>query len=283
MYEVKVTGVFHPGYTGDGAGESSVLSILKELLRYYAGIDWNGPDGDIELDKAEIASEIGGLTERVGVMWDKETDLYTAVEALQSGGARGWQFGTDADGRFTARLDNPLRPEFGTVSQLDVTNLDEVEIDYNSENYATRVDIAYKKDYSADGDDAYLHEINDQYRQDVLAEYHIDKTYPANEGSGKSGGLQTLLYSKEDAAAKAAYLAEYLSKSRPSINGIALFGEKWLGVRIYDLVTVDLRHTYMRRLRSFTREFGGVIKCKVMDTNKNLEQCTNTVDLLFAG
>jgi hypothetical protein len=313
VYDVRVTGNFHPGYVVSGVTGSTALAVMLELFRYYAQTDWNAANATV-FNKTGLLAELAPLSQKIGVMWDSETDLYQAIESLQSGCVKGWQFLTDGQGRFTARVDNNNRAAWGDITSLDITNLDEVEIDMNTDNYATRINIAYQNDYNSDADDPYLHVINDTYREDILGIFHIDKTYPSNS-DGDAGGLQTLLYNKADAETKASLLADYFSKLRQTISGIKLFGEKWLDLKIYDIVNVDLTQTYnrttiaqryvtigrakseqivnadidrrytiaLRRQNTITRKFGGVIRCKVMSTNIDLKNCVNTVSLLFVG
>jgi hypothetical protein len=294
MYEVRVTGFFHPADTP--------LKILKTLLIDYCSLDW-----EKDFNKAEIESEIGEGTDVdkiIGVMFDKPTDIYAAIEQLQSASVAGWKLTTSGE-KFSARRDDDEnRILWGKIETQDITNLDEVEIDFNADNYATIIDVSYAKDYYED--DRYQHIIDDSQRQHIFSIYGLDKTYEAG----------SLLKEKNDAVAKATNLAKFFSRPRQMINGVILFGTKWLTLRVYDIVEIDLTAdtkvdiiesrivrtreygsgniiapSYVneryaiatQRRKDLYRTFGGVIKCKVMSIKIDLNKCTNTIDLLFVG
>jgi hypothetical protein len=293
VYDVRVTGTFHPA--------STPLDILKVIFNDYCGMDWS----DHYFNRTEMQSELGhaDVNKTIGILFDKPVDVFTAIEQLQTASISGWQLKTSGS-QFTARRDDNDRAVSGTVGTLDITNLDEVEIDLNSDNYATIVDCSYAKNYAED--DSAQHIIDSGQRQEIINLYAIDKTYYAT----------SLLKNRTDAEAKAAKLAAYFSKPRQLINGIVLFGEKWLTLRVYDIITVDLtadtiediiesrivrtgehgsgyqvagayvQERYaiaLRRQKEIKRAFGGIIKCKVMSINIDLNKCTNTIDLLFVG
>jgi hypothetical protein len=293
VYEVRVTGTFHPA--------STPLDILKVIFSDYCGMDWT----DQYFNRAEMQAELGhaDVNKTIGVFFDKPIDVYAAIEQLQSASVAGWQLKTSGS-QFTARRDDDTRAQLGIVGTLDITNLDEIEIDFNSSNYATIVDCSYARNYAEDG--SAQHAIDSRQRKEILNLYKADKTYYA----------ESLLKNQADAEAKALKLATYFSKPRQLINNVVLFGVKWLALRVYDIVTIDLtadttedtiesriartrEHgrgiqvagTYVkeryaiatRRRREIKRTFGGVAKCKVMSINIDLNKCTNTIDLLYVG
>jgi hypothetical protein len=293
VYEVRVTGTFHPA--------SAPLDVLRVLFTEYCGMDWT----DYNFNCAEMEAELGhaDVNKTIGALFDKPIDIYAAIEQLQTASIAGWRLKTSGR-QFTARRDDNDRAPWGIVGTLDATNLDEVEIDLNATNYATIIDVSYAKNYAED--DEAQHMIDDSKRQEIIKLYKIDKTYSAN----------SLLKNQTDAAEKAKKLATHFSKPRQMINNIVLFGVKWLTLRVYDIVEIDLtadakedaiesriartrdygtgniiapscvKERYAiatRRQRELKRNFGGVIKCKVMSVNIDLNACTNTIDALFVG
>jgi hypothetical protein len=59
----------------------------------------------------------------VGILLDKERDIYEIIESLQSGSLIGFQF-IGKFNTFTARLDNPNRPQAANIKRVEILNLD---------------------------------------------------------------------------------------------------------------------------------------------------------------
>jgi hypothetical protein len=313
IYDIRATGYFHPGLlTNTGFTANTPLSIMTELLRYYGGIQYDATSYKTLSDGSfEVANELSQLNDyEIGISYSDGVDLFEAVESIQSGSVLGFQLEED-DGLITARLDDDNRTPYQyngaqrDINAVDITNLDKVEIDMNTDNYATSIDVSYAEDY--DQDDTWQHATNSKYKQQVERLFLIDKVYSVN----------SLLKNQEDAQKKADTLAVHFSKLRQKITNVVLYGEDWFGLRLYDVVTIDLRMLIeynqlrdvmfrslakgvpekdiisaemkrrfviaQRKQAQITRNFGGIIKCKVMSIDINFKAGTNTVDLLYIG
>jgi hypothetical protein len=278
VYDVRVSGYF--------VYKLTPLEIIKELFSFYANLAYT----DENFDTQEMTSELAPLNSVIGICFQKEMNLFEAVEQLQDSSKMGFQLITKG-AVFSARRDNNNRPPWGTIPAILVTNLDEVEIEMDTESYATSVKVNYGYDYY---NEVYQHIVNDTYRQPQLNIFHKEKIYESS----------SLLKDAAAAADKAERLAAFFSKPRQMIYGVKLYGLEYLSLRVYDILTIDLtldvtEFTYrerhigaytqeqvdaaIRRQRLIRRDFGGCIKCKVMKIQIDLEQITNTIDLLFIG
>jgi hypothetical protein len=206
---------------------NSPRDIIKDIIDTYAG----KPFIDQNFDMTEFNTELAPLP-NIGICLDKQEDVYALIEKIQKGSILGFQFMGKYD-VFTARLDNPNRPQrsdIGTINSDDILNLDEIEVDFNADLYATYTDIMYSKRWYTEKDESeYLHEVNKSLRQDILDIHRLEKAYED----------ESLLISQNDAALKGAIILEDFSQIRPVISGIKLFGLKWFDLRIYDIITVD--------------------------------------------
>jgi hypothetical protein len=301
VFEVRACGVFNP--------QEKPLDIIKELLSYYCGIPYNEYNYKI----GEIESEIGDsapIEKRlapIGIVYDKEQEIYKAIEQLQDASSYGFRFIANYN-LFTARKDDNERPESGTIKLNEIVDIGQCEIDMNFDNYATIVDITYaKRWYTRDGEseeDTWKHYQGTRNRDSVLRQYGVDKTYPEKPTS--------YLISREDARGKAERLEKFFSKTRVMINNLSVLRHPDL--RVYDIITVDLRIPVERKkeLKQIAalfgseyresviwgdwdgrhasldfgeeaaqyRIFGGILKCKVMSVKLDTETKINTVSLL---
>jgi hypothetical protein len=210
---------------------------------------------------------------------------------------------------FTARLDNPNRPQTANIKHIEILNLDEVTIDFNADLYASYTDISYGKTYSPDKDeDDYLHVIDKSNRRQMLDKHRLEKVYE----------VETLLPDKANAELKGKLILEDFAQLRPVINGIKLFGFDWFDLRVYDIIAIDFfiegtaidlapRHIVRlmahinneknrheidmfagrrgmvvlqapeRRIYKRQREFVGTLRCKIM--NREINPNTGVVTL----
>jgi hypothetical protein len=297
IYDVVCTGVFCP--------EEYPAKIVAEIINYYAGITYD----DYNYNIAEFTAELSPFA-KIGIYFDKEVDIFSAIEQIQNASTFTFQFKTDFD-RFTARRNDDTRDVSRNIKAVDITNINEIEIDMNVQEYATIVDVAYNENHMNDRnrEDKYEHIQDLRNQTQMLKIYHVEKQYDAaTKLSGEGGAL-----------IKADKLIQYFSKLRPMIKDIKLMGREWFSLRVYDIIIIDLRleikaHTVPRRLVSIMnyanqtqvmglensgprqiagidfgqrekqyREFGGVIKCKVMAVTKDTKTETVTIDLVFVG
>jgi hypothetical protein len=236
VYDVRADGLFTPQavplsvklengtFVPISIPQNTPGAIIIDLLAYYAGIPFHPDNYDI----VEFNDEVKKLSP-VGIVLDKERDIYEIIEDLQNGSLVGFQF-MGKFNVFTARLDNPNRAALLDINASEILNLDEVTVDFNADLYASYTDICYGKSYTPDKDeDEYQHVINKSQRQKILDIHRLEKAYE----------IETLLPDEANAALKGELILEDFSEIRPVISGIKLFGFDNFNVRVYDIVFIN--------------------------------------------
>jgi hypothetical protein len=216
VYDVRADGVFNE--------QQKPKDVIIDLLERYAGIpfheDW--------YDMAEFTRELQNLPE-IGLCIDKEQDVFAVIEQIQNGSLLGFQFMAKFN-VFSARLDNPNRPESFEIKRHDILNLQEVTINWNADLYASYTDIKYNRSYTPNKDtDEYQHVIDKSIREQMLERYRIEKVLE----------VETILPDEASAALKGKLLLEDFLKLRPVISGIQLFGMIWFDLQLYDTGYID--------------------------------------------
>jgi hypothetical protein len=286
-YEVRVTGTFRTNGTH--------WAILQDLLQTAMGNTWTS-----QCDTAEMQTELSG-TGTVGLFIEKATKIFDIIQTLQSSGIYGWQL-HDYRGKLTIRKDNNGRsPLTKKIKGIDIININETAVQIDMKNFATIVQVEYQRNYAEKSNNLI---IDDKNRTILFSLYRNDKTYTA----------KSYLESAADARKRADYLLDHFSIPRLSINGIRLFGEQWLNLRIYDIIGVylemELRQkeiplmlmvlsNELRRQDATVfgasqmveyvidkpqtgyRKFGGNIYIKIMRIEHDISSLITTIDGLF--
>jgi hypothetical protein len=218
--DVRMDGVF--------INMTKPLDILKDIMEKYAwapydiGNNYFIPENTT---KKEIESELAPLSQEIGVLFDKSITVYEAIEKLQGGCVKGFQFHIHED-KFTARLDDPKRKTGDAIHFLEIKNLDEVEIDWNAELYGSYTDIEYAYNYS---EKSGRHWVDKTKQIDILDNHRAEKEF----------AVTSLLANEKDAKQRSDMLLEDFLELRPIIRNIKLEGEKWHGLRVYDMRDID--------------------------------------------
>jgi hypothetical protein len=213
-YEVRVTGVFRTNGTH--------WDILSYLLETSLGDTWQK-----QCNAAEIQRELSD-TGTAGLFIEKETKIFDVIETLQSSGIYGWQL-HDYQGKLTVRKDDNERlPKDKKIKGIDIININEVGVSLSMNNYATTVEVEYQRNYSEKSNNLLQDTSNRTY---LFPIYRNDKTYTA----------QSYLESEEDARARCNYLLAHFATPRLMVYNVMLFGEKWLDLRIYDIIGIYLK------------------------------------------
>jgi hypothetical protein len=223
--EVRMDGVFNnPGIRNLDTEFVTPLDIIKDILYKYASVPYDKQRYYLP----EIENELEPLNNfEIGVLFDKSVLIYEAIEKLQSGSVLGFQFCIH-ENLFTARLDNPNRPISWKIRNTEILHLNEVEIDWNADLYGSYTDIEYAYNYDEKNGRRWI----DKTKRLAILDIHRQE----NDWS-----IKTLLANEIDAEMKSDILLEDFSALQPLIKNIQLSGEKWFGLRIYDMVEIDFR------------------------------------------
>jgi len=182
----------------------------------------------------EFESELEKLDGyEIGVMFDKSISVYEAIEKLQGGSIKGFQFQVQ-ENLFTVRVDDPKREKRKEViSHLEIININEVEVDWSADLYGTFTNIEYAYNYS---EKKYQSYIGKEKQQEILAIHRVNKEWK----------VETLLANQKDAEERSNNILDDFEELHPIIRNIKLSGEKWLGIEnketelcIYDIIDID--------------------------------------------
>ena len=295
MNEVRMDGVFNnprgrdvSNVNEDNNEAIMPLDIIEDIMWKYADVPFPETETDYNDSTyydAEIVKELGKLTHKIGILYDKKISVYEAIEKLQSGGVFGFQFHVYKN-KFTARLDDPNREQsskLGIIKSQEILNLDEVEIDWNADLYGTHTDIEYAHNYS---EDSGRHFIDTDNRGAIMEIHKVEKVWEAC----------TLLVNDSDANIKSNLLLKDFSELCPLIKNIQLFGIKWFELRIYDIVEIDFsvpgetKIVYPRNLMPITktlsdsREFAGSkLRCQILKIGIDVSTGITSIDVRVRG
>ena len=264
--EIRMDGVFNnPEKRKIEINEAVMpLDIIKDIIIKHTDILYK----NMYFDIAELESELGVLNHKIGILFDKQQTVYEAIEKLQSGSVKGFQFQIHKD-KFTARLDDPERmpdKNLGAIRSHDILSLDEVEVDWNANLYGTHTDIGYAYNYSEGSGRRF---VDTDRRQAILDIHQVEKVWEAD----------SLLYDIEDAKLKSDILLEDFIELRPIISNIKLFGTKWFDLRVYDMVLIDFRKIEKLRNRTIARDFAGKQLCQILRISSDANTGITTIDV----
>jgi len=211
------------GWFGD-VGPVSTLRILQSIVNKWGNIPFTPERWDIE----ETTAELDKLQSYpIGVFVEKSTNLFSVLEKLQSASVVGFQI-HDHDTKMTARLDNPNRPPSFEITHADITNIDEIIVDYNTTLYGTSTNIAYAHDHALNTARHYTY---DGARLAIQSLFGTDKEWEQKTG----------LVRKEDARIVSEAMTEEFLAYAPIVRNIRLIGVKWHSLRIYDTGFISAR------------------------------------------
>lgn len=212
--EIKCDGIFRP--------ETNPGDVIAKINTVYGNIQFTETNYKLE----EWESELRPLAD-IGLYMGSSKDIYSWIEEIQNGSTVGFRYYTEYD-KITARLDNPNRDVLLSIQAEEMTNINEIEIDYNATLYASSAKIGYAKDYK-DGESNYF--VNKDFELDVIALHRKPFEYETD----------SLLLNVTDASDKSDIIMDDQKDIRPIFRGVKVFGAKWLGaLRIYDIVNANI-------------------------------------------
>lgn len=245
---------FDARVTCTGYADTSVLGVIKQLELLANDVAYT----ESFFDTAEIESELGSL-EAIAVYIDKQAELYELIRQLQEGCSNRFRYEVNAEGKRTARLDDLDRVSSAYVAKEEILENETMAIYTDKATIAAKVKINWGK---SGLEDTYQTVI-DESREGAVA--RSARETPQIE-------FNTFLATREHATARAALEAERLGQVR-RFTDCTLRGAKFLSLRIYDIITVELLDEY--------REWAGTWRCQVLAIGPDTANEQNRVTLLL--
>jgi len=243
------------GTLDSGESFASPLGVLKWIEDAYN----NAAFTDSFFDTAEITSEIGALEPIALYTADKQVEISELVRQMQEGSSNRFRYELNAAGKRTARLDNPSRESVAFVGKEEILENDEMNIYTDKATIAATIKI----NYGRDGITGNYKTVVDTSQESAVAQNARER--PELE-------FDTFLTSRTHALARAALEASRLGQIR-RFTDCTLRGERFLTLRIYDIITAELVDE--------SREWMGVWTCQVLAIAPDTDNEQNKVTLLL--
>lgn len=243
------------GTVDSGKSFSSPLGVLKWIEAKYN----NAAFTDSFFDTTEIAAEIGALEPIALYTEDTQIEISELVRQMQEGSSNRFRYELNPAGKRTARLDNLDRESIMFVAKEEILENDEMTIYTDKATIAATIKI----NYGQDGITGNYKTVVDTSQESAVAQSARER--PELE-------FNTFLTSRTHAVTRAALEASRLGQIR-RFTDCTLRGVRFLTLRIYDIITVELIDE--------AREWAGTWTCQVLSIAPDTDNEQNKVTLLL--
>lgn len=240
--------------------------IIKDINDRFLGIPFTSSNYDLDEWTREEKQLSSG-----GILFDKLIDSYEAFRVIQNGSIKGFRYEFNQSGKRTIRIDDFSRPVSFNISNVDILNIDEIEVNNDPQYVFGEIQVGYSKSY-IDGnyqhylDNSMIDSVRTKFKQQIRAT------------------PDTILYSKANAIQRASNDVAKYSEIRP-INKFELYGREYFNIRIYDLVNIEITRGFVDLERNLIngRPFYGIKKCQVISIDPRDETGVNTIEAVIIG
>lgn len=257
-YKCRVKGSV--GYTANNP-----IDVIVHLNDRYLDIKYTSSN----YNTSECYNCTLGLSE-IGVLFNKQIDLYEAIRILQDSSITGFRYDTDNLGLRTALLDDTSKDETFYIENVDIKDADDIGYDTDISLLASTVNVNYAKDYT---EDKPLTVVNNDNLVYCTETYRIQPTQ----------NYDTLNVTEADAITRAENEALKFKDAR-KIVGLTTMGDQFLPLRIYDTGTIELTNNFVDRdglTSTGTRPWLGVWKVQILSVNPDISAKTNKIRALL--
>ncbi len=237
--------------TAIGYPNDSALDVIRNINQRVLGIEYTASNYDI--DEWEAASAI---IAPVGIVFDKQQEIFKAIQQIQAGCNLPFRYEINPSGLRTVRIDDWERATDHHVGWVDIKDNLTLPVSSDSTLLAAKVVVNYDKDYYENVQSSYT---DDSLYDAVYAKYRQAPTMV----------VPTHVLTEVHAMQRAAYEASRFS-TIPRVVNILLHGSQWYGVRIYDILEVEMKP-------EGNRQYFGTWKAQVLSVDPKLGQLYNPV------
>lgn len=242
-----------------GIANTYASDIIIDLNNRYLGLPYNvGLYNTTEWETEETSLE------SIGILFNKQVELFEAVRMIQEGSNIGFRYEIIA-GKRTIRIDDNDRASSAYYSNVENADIESMAISTQSELLSAKVKVNYALDYIENKylsyeDDSYEDQVNQRYRQQPQQE------------------IFTHLITEVQAIARAELYSERFSDI-PHIVDLSLMGIDKYTLRIFDIITLELCLCTVdaATAQTLSREFFGVWNCKVLGIDPQYDQIQNKI------
>ena len=237
-----------------GYADNSVLGVIKKVEELANSIAYT----DSFFDTTEIEAELSGL-EPVNIYLKQQTELYEIIRQLQEGSSNRFRYEVNAEGKRTARIDDLERTPAAFVPKEEILENESMALYTDKATIAASVKINYAKS-----------PLTDSYRS-VIDESQ-EAAVARNTREAPQIEFNTFLQDETTALARATLESGRLGQVR-RFTDCTLRGEKFLGLRIYDIITIELIDE--------SRTWAGTWNCQVLAVAPDTVKEQNKVTLVL--
>jgi len=206
----------------------------------------------------EIEAEIGSLSQ-INLLIKNQTEISEIIRQIQEGSSNRFRYEIDAEGKRTARLDNLSRASSLFVTKEEILETDDMTIYTDKDTIAATIKINWGRNGLTD----VYQTVVDTSKDSAVAQSARER--PEIE-------FNTFLTTRAHAEARALLEATRLGQIR-RFTDCTLRGIKYMSLRIYDIITVELLDD--------TREWAGTWTCQVLSIAPDTDKEQNKVKLLL--
>lgn len=240
--------------------------IIKDINNRFLGIPFTSSNYDLDEWTHEETKLTGG-----GILFDKLIDSYEAFRVIQNGSVKGFRYEFNRYGKRTIRIDDFSRPVTRNISNIEILNIDEIEVNNDPQYVFGEIQVGYSKSYF---DGNYQHYL-DKSMLDIVRQKFKQQIRATPD---------TILYSKANAITRASNDVEKYSEIRP-INKFEIFGREYFDIRIYDIINIEITRGFVDLEQNLIdgRVFYGIKKCQVISIDPRDDTGINTIEAVIIG
>jgi hypothetical protein len=240
--------------------------IIKDINSRFLGIPFTSSNYNLD----EWTNEESQLTSG-GILFEKLTDSYEAFRIVQNESVKGFRYEFNSSGKRTIRIDDFNRIVSRNISNVDILNIDDIEVENDPQYVFAEIQIGYSKSYF---DNEYQQYLDNSRLDSVRTKFKQQIRYTPN----------TILVNKTNAILRANNDVDKYSEIRP-INKFQLFGREYFDIRIYDIVNIEITRGFVDLERNIIkgRQFYGIKKCQVIKIDPRDESGINYIGAVIIG
>jgi len=237
-----------------GIANTSAADVIRDINQRILGIEYTSSNYDFanwETAKATLSP--------IGVLFTSQMEVYKAISDIQNSCNLGFRYDIGADGKRRIIFDDWTAEPIANIFWPDIKDNLTLTVKSDSTLLAAIVTAKYAHDYHAD---TWQTSVDDSRQADVTALYRQTPTME----------IDTYLVSEAAAEQRASFSAERFSKVFSTAE-ITLHGSQWYGLKIYDIITLELK--------TDRRSYFGRWKAQVIAVDPSLNDLTTRISAVL--
>ena len=237
-----------------GIANASAADVIKDMNQRILGIEYTSSNYDL----VNWATAEASLSP-IGVLFTSQMEVYAAIAKIQNACNLGFRYDIGADGKRRIIFDDWEAESIGNIFWADIKDNLTLTVKSDSTLLAAVVTAKYNHDYHADTWQTY---VDDSKSEQVTTLYRQTPTME----------IDTYLISEAAAQQRAEFASLRFSKVFTTAE-ITLHGSQWYGLRIYDIITLELK--------TDRRAYFGRWKAQIIAVDPALDELTTKISAVL--